>query len=79
MTKAKWRRVLRIAAEYGAMLIIGIILYKLCRPYAVAWRNRTAIGGEIALLGLPIWYGMVKSVVIDIVYYLKAWREGQHQ
>lgn len=75
MKRKAARKFLRITAEYGAMLIIGIILYKLARPYAAAWRNSAAVGGEIVLLGLPIWYGMVKSVVTDIVYFCKAWLE----
>ena len=68
---AKVRRMARIAIEYGSALIFGIILYKLCRPYAVSWRNSTAIGGEIALLGFPVWYGMAKSVIRDLVYTVR--------
>lgn len=59
------KKIRKSIAEYGAALIIGIILYKLCRPYAVAFRGNELPGGECALWGMPFYWEMVKCVIAD--------------
>ena len=72
------KKILRFIAEYGAALIIGIILYKLCRPYAVAYRSNEMYGGECMMLGMPFIWGMLKCVIAD-VRFLRARRAAKEE
>lgn len=49
--------------KYGILTSLGIILYKLCAAAAYAERGYRAVGGEAALLFLPvIWYLVEETV-----------------
>lgn len=73
--KILWKKIIRFIAEYGSALIIGYILYKLCRTYAVAFRGNEMYGGECAMLGMPFWWGGIKCVIADLRISKRATKE----
>lgn len=49
--------------KYGILTSLGVILYKLCAVAAYAERGYQAVGGEAAMLFLPvIWYLVEETV-----------------
>lgn len=63
----KHRKALIIALEYGLLMAVSFLIYRLwARPAAIEFRGNTTIGGEICVFALPIVWGMVKCGIRDI-------------
>lgn len=66
MNKQQKRKVRRIIVEYGVAAILGVVLYILIRPYAVAARGSTLYGGEVMMFGMPAYWAVLKSIINDV-------------
>lgn len=60
-------------------LMVSIVLYALARHQAQAWRGYAAVGGEILILTIPIWYRAIKDTIRETVSLAREIiREGEH-
>lgn len=66
MNKQQKRKVRRVIVEYGVAAILGVVLYILIRPYAVAARGSTLYGGEVMMFGMPAYWAVLKSIINDV-------------
>lgn len=66
MNKQQKRQVRRVIVEYGVAAILGVVLYILIRPYAVAARGSTLYGGEVMMFGMPAYWAVLKSIINDV-------------
>lgn len=64
MTKVT--RIVITIIGYGIATGVGILLYTACRPYAVELRGSHLYGGEVMLLGMPIYWAAIKTIVADV-------------
>ena len=46
--------------------LLGVVLYILIRPYAVAARGSTLYGGEVMMFGMPAYWAVLKSIINDV-------------
>ena len=70
MNKQQKRKVRRVIVEYGVAAILGVVLYILIRPYAVAARGSTLYGGEVMMFGMPAYWAVLKSIINDVKHVL---------
>lgn len=66
MNKQQKRKVRRVIVEYRVAAILGVVLYILIRPYAVAARGSTLYGGEVMMFGMPAYWAVLKSIINDV-------------
>lgn len=66
MNKQQKRKVRRVIVEYGVAAILGVVLYILIRPCAVAARGSTLYGGEVMMFGMPAYWAVLKSIINDV-------------
>lgn len=59
-------RVFLAIIEYGIVTGIGFLLYKWLRLYATELRGSQLYGGEVMMLGMPIYWAAIKTVIMDI-------------
>lgn len=59
--------------EYGLVIIASIILFAICRSYAVAWRGNTLYGGEVLVLMLPAIWAAAKHTIKEIKAEKELW------
>lgn len=52
--------------KWVSIALIGYMLYRIIRPYAIAIRGNTLYGGEVLMLGLPLYWAAVEVIIKDV-------------
>lgn len=52
--------------KYGALTVLGVCLFKMASEYALRERGYFAVGGEIFLLLLPVFYYLLSEMADSI-------------
>ncbi|WP_298029725.1 hypothetical protein [uncultured Dysosmobacter sp.] len=67
----KFYQILRRVVKYAALTVCGILLYLYAAKYALTQRGYFAVGGEVFLLLLPVYYYIVSTIVRDVIRDIK--------
>lgn len=62
----KVTRIIITIIGYGIATGVGILLYTACRPYAAELRSSQLYGGEVMMLGMPIYWAAIKTIIADV-------------
>lgn len=55
------------AAKYTILTLLGVLLYKFAAEYALQTRGYFAVGGEVFILFLPVFYYIISKSVKDAI------------
>lgn len=71
-------KAIRTATKYAAITTACIILFALAKPLAYEFRGYKAIGGEYALLLLPLlWFAAERTIRDTIKNIKEIWRDAE--
>lgn len=60
------RKIVIKTVKWTFIALLGWLLYRLFRPYAVEFRGNTLYGGEVMFLGLPLYWAAAESIIKDL-------------
>lgn len=64
---------------FWLVTVAAVVLYVFASRQAQAWRGYDAVGGEIMILTIPMWYRAVKDTIRETVSLAREIiREGEH-
>lgn len=72
-------KAIRTAAKYAAITTACIILFALAKPLAYEFRGYKAIGGEYALLLLPLLWFAAERTIRDTIKDVKRMRKDTEE
>lgn len=66
---------LRPIAKYAALMVLGILLYRIGAARALVERGYSAIGGEVFALFIPVFYWLFSRMIRDFIEDVKKWED----
>lgn len=63
------QRYIRVFVKYQILSIISVFLYAMVAKYTYIERGYFALGGEVFILLLPLFYYLVLTIVRDAIVY----------
>lgn len=61
--------------KYVLLTLLGFVLYARAAEYAEQWRGYFAVGGEVFILFLPLFYYIISKSIKEAKHDWDNWRD----